>query len=139
MFTIVFPFLKVSSRPMRKISSQALMLHDVSSPSHNDKTMVEKQPSSCLRISLASDSVPNISDKLFWELYGLKERKANLFTRMLQGSQEGDNLFPCIKVFHILLPTSGCEQWGFWPEGWSHTCPPHFLVRMLGRPMRSCL
>lgn len=93
-FTTVFPFLKVCCRPTRKISSQALTLHGVSSPSQNGQTMVEKQTSSCLRISLAGDSVPNISDKLPGELYGLKQRKANLFTHMLRGSKEDGNLFP---------------------------------------------
>lgn len=93
-FTIVFPFLKVCCRPVRKISSQALTLHGAPSPSQTDQTVVEKQASSCLRISLAGDSVPNISDKLLGELYGLKQRKANLFTHMLRGSKEHGNLFP---------------------------------------------
>lgn len=66
---------------------------------------------------MASDSVPNISDKLFWELYGLKQGKSNLFTHMLRGSKEGGHLFLWINVFHPLLATVGVKDGAFGLKG----------------------
>lgn len=101
---------------------------------------LRNKPAVVWKLSLASDSVSSISDKLFWELCGLKQGKANLLTHT-EGSdnREDGNLFPCLNLFHPLLAHKWEWRIGLWPKGWSHTCPPHFLVGMLGRPMRSCL
>lgn len=60
-------------------------------------------------------------------------REWQTFTHMLRGeSKEDGNLFPQINVFHPLLATSESAGWGFWPQGWSHTRPPCFLVGDVG-------
>lgn len=132
---------KASFRPTRKISSQPLTLHGVLNPSQQGQTMIEKQTSSCLRIITGQWLSPQPFRQVVLGIVWPQAVEGRLVHPHVKGpeSKEDGNLFLCINVFHPLLATSGSEGWDFWPKGWSHTCPPHFLLGMLGRPVRSCL
>lgn len=131
-------FLNVSSRPVRNISSQALSLHAVLCPSGHGQAVVEKQLFENYRWPVTQSPTFQTScfgNHVAWSWEG------QTCSSHVEGSEskEDGNLFPCLNVFRPLLATSGSERWGFWLKGWNPTCPPHFIVGMLGRLVRSCL
>lgn len=123
---------------MRNISSQALSLHAVLCPSHHGQAVVEKQlfENYCWPVTQSPTFQTScFGNHVAWSWEG------QTCSSHVEGSEskEDGNLFPCLNVFRPLLASSGSEKWGFWLKGWNPTCPPHFIVGMLGRLVRSCL